>query len=156
MPVPPELKFQRVDIDTSKPSAEACLIFSLPLDPAVHYDEYLAFAPALRPACASTGRACAFPASAFGVNYETELRAGLPAAVGVKLLASQKVTVAMRDRPPLLAFRDGLILPRENSAGVPINSINVERIKLKLFRVPERLPVPDQPQHDGGAPNLSL
>src|SRR6185437_393324 len=38
---PPQLAFERLDIDTSKPIAEACLIFLAPLDRAAPYDEYL-------------------------------------------------------------------------------------------------------------------
>lgn len=137
--VPPELRFQRLDIDATKAAAEACLVFSRSLDPAAHYDEYLVFVPELRPAMRVDGKSLCLAGMAFGVTYQAEMRAGLPAADGLKLLAAQKIEVALRDRPPLLAFRDGLILPRENAAGVPIISINIDRIAIKLFRVPERL-----------------
>ncbi|MGH6981711.1 MAG: alpha-2-macroglobulin family protein, partial [Stellaceae bacterium] len=70
---------------------------------------------------------------------QAELRAGLPAAGGLKLAASQKVEVGLANRPPLVAFRDGMILPRDNAAGVPITSINVAKIAVKLMRVPDRL-----------------
>ncbi|HEY5210888.1 MAG TPA: alpha-2-macroglobulin [Stellaceae bacterium] len=136
---PPELAFQRLDIDTSKATAEACLIFSHKLDPAAHYNEYLVLTPAAKPALRVEGRGLCLAGLAFGATYQAELRAGFPAADHLTLAASQKVEVTLRDRPPLLAFRDGLILPRDNSAGVPITSINVQRVAIKLMRVPDRL-----------------
>jgi alpha-2-macroglobulin len=138
-PAPPEFAFERVDVETAKPTAEACLVFSRKLDPAVHYEEYLVLAPAAKPALRIDGQRLCLAGLAFGVSYQAELRDGFPAADGLKLPAGRKVEVGLRDRPPLLAFRDGLILPRENSEGVPITSINIDRIAMKLMRVPERL-----------------
>jgi hypothetical protein len=135
----PELAFQRLDIDTAKVPAQACLIFSHRLDPAIQYNEYLTLTPAVKPALQVEGRGLCLAGLAFGVTYQAELRAGFPAADKLKLATSQKVEVALRDRPPLLAFRDGLILPRANAAGVPITSINVARVTVKLMRVPDRL-----------------
>ena len=136
---PPELAFERLDIDTSKPIAEACLIFSHKLDAAAQYGEYLVLTPAVKPALRVDGKSLCLAGLAFGATYSAELRAGLPAADGLKLPASQKVDVALRNRPPLVAFRDGMILPRDNAAGVPITSINVAKLTIKLMRVPDRL-----------------
>lgn len=138
-PQPTELKFERLSIDTSKPVAEACLIFSHKLDPAAHYDEFLVLTPAVKPAMTVSGESLCLAGLAFGATYSAQLRAGLPAADGLKLTTDQKVDVALRNRAPLLAFRDGMILPRDNIAGVPITSINVARVKIKLMRVPDRL-----------------
>ena len=138
-PPSPELAFERLQIDTLKPVAEACLVFSQKLDPAAHYDEYLVLTPAVKPALRVDGKSLCLAGLAFGATYQAELRAGLPAAGGLKLATSQKVDVALRNRPPLLAFRDGMILPRDNAAGVPITSINVAKITIKLMRVPDRL-----------------
>lgn len=138
-PPKPELAFERLSIDTAKPVAEACLVFSQKLDSAVHYDEYLVLTPAVKPAMRVDGKSLCLAGLAFGATYEAELRAGFPAADGLKLAASQKVEVALRNRPPLVAFRDGMILPRDNAAGVPITSINVAKLTIKLMRVPDRL-----------------
>jgi alpha-2-macroglobulin len=136
---PPAFAYQRLDIDTSKPVAEACLVFTRKLDPAVHYDEYLVLKPAVKVALRIDGQSLCVTGLAFGKSYEAELRAGLPDAQGSKLAAAQQVEMSLRDRPPLIAFRDGLILPRDNAAGVPITSINVAKIRLTLMRVPARL-----------------
>jgi hypothetical protein len=138
-PEPPQLAFERLDIDTSKPIAEACLIFSAPLDRAAPYDEYLVLSPAVKPALHVEGKSLCLAGLAFGVTYQAELRAGLPAAGGLKLAASQKVEVGLANRPPLVAFRDGMILPRDDAAGVPITTVNVAKVAIKLMRVPDRL-----------------
>jgi alpha-2-macroglobulin len=136
---PAAFAFERVDVQTAKSTAEACLIFNRKLDPAAHYEEFLVLTPAAKPALRVEDRSLCLAGLAFAATYQAELRAGFPGADGATLPASQKVAVELRDRSPLLAFRDGIILPRENAAGVPITSINVERIAIRLSRVPERL-----------------
>ena len=138
-PPKPTLAFERLSIDTSKPVAEACLIFSADLDKAAHYDEYVVLTPAVKPAIRVDGKSLCLAGLAFSATYQAELRAGFPGANGLKLADSQKVDVALRNSAPLLAFRDGMILPRDNAAGVPITSVNVARIAIRLMRVPDRL-----------------
>ena len=137
----PELRFERLDIETGKETAEACLVFSQSLvsDDAIHYEDYVVLTPAAQPALRRDGNRLCLAGLAFGTEYQAQLRQGFPAADGAKLAEDTKVTVALRDRPPVLAFRDGLILPRENAAGVPVVTVNVEHVLLKVIRVPDRL-----------------
>jgi alpha-2-macroglobulin len=139
--LPPELRFERLDIETGKETAEACLVFSQPLvtDDTLHYEDYLALTPAAQPALRRDGQRLCLAGLAFGTEYQALLRQGFPAADGAKLAADTKLAVTLRDRPPVLAFRDGLILPRENAAGVPVVTVNVERVLLKVIRVPDRM-----------------
>ncbi|MGH6988869.1 MAG: alpha-2-macroglobulin family protein, partial [Stellaceae bacterium] len=136
---PPAFAYQRLDIDTAKPVAQACLVFTGKLDPRVHYGEYLVLKPAVKVAIEVKGQRLCLTGLAFGKSYRAELRAGFPGAHGARLAAAHAVDLSLSNRPPLLAFRDGLILPRDNAAGVPITSINVNKIKLTLLRVPARL-----------------
>jgi hypothetical protein len=142
MPVPAAaapFAFDRLDIDTAGTIAEVCLLFTRTLDPAAHYEEYLVLTPAAKPALSVKNKGLCLAGLSFGASYQAELRAGLPAADGSKLAASQKVEVALRNHAPLLAFREGMILPRDNAGGVPITTINVARVDVKLLRVPDRL-----------------
>jgi uncharacterized protein YfaS (alpha-2-macroglobulin family) len=138
---PPALRFERVDVETAQETAEACLVFSRPLirDGSVHYEDYLVLTPAVQPALRLDGQRLCLSGLAFGVEYQALLRQGLPAADGAKLGSDTKLPLALRDRPPVLAFRDGLILPRENAAGVPITTVNIDRVALKVIRVSDRL-----------------
>jgi uncharacterized protein YfaS (alpha-2-macroglobulin family) len=140
-PEPAALRFERVDVETGQETAEACLVFSRPLttDGAVHYEDYLELTPPAQPALRRDGQRLCLAGLAFGTEYKALLRQGLPAADGTGLAADTTVPLALRDRPPVLAFRDGLILPRENAAGVPITTVNVARVAIRVLRVPDRM-----------------
>ncbi len=137
----PELKFERLDVETNKDTPEACLVFSRSLsgDAAVHYEDYVALEPVAKPALRRDGERLCLQGLVFGINYQAVLKEGLPAADGGTLAADTKVPVALQDRPALVTFRDGLILPRETAAGVPVTTVNVERVLMKVLRVPDRL-----------------
>ena len=38
-----------------------------------------------------------------------------------------------------MQFNGGIILPRDNAQGVPITTVNVSKVKVKLIRVGDRL-----------------
>src|SRR6185312_98509 len=136
---PPAVKPVAATLSAPSSAAEPPQLAFERLDRAAPYDEYLVLSPAVKPALRVEGRSLCLAGLAFGVSYQAELRAGLPAAGGLKLAASQKVEIGLANRPPLVAFRDGMILPRDNAAGVPITTINVAKVAIKLMRVPDRL-----------------
>ena len=76
---------------------------------------------------------------AFDKSYTVTLKPGLPAADGAKLTDSEAVPVELRDKPALVRFSGGIILPRDNAAGVPVTTINVDKLSLKIIRVGDRL-----------------
>src|SRR5262249_8700510 len=85
------------------------------------------------------GRRLCLTGLAFGTQYQAGLKAGLPAASGHKLPVDKTVDLSLTDRPPLIAFRDGLVLPRQSLAGVPITTVNVDKLHITIYRVPDRL-----------------
>ncbi|HUN49095.1 MAG TPA: MG2 domain-containing protein, partial [Stellaceae bacterium] len=139
--LPPSLAYVYSDVDTSKAVAETCLIFSEPLDASgqTDYGAYLSLKPAAKPSIRVDGRRLCLAGLAFGTQYTAEIKAGLPAASGHKLAATQPVELTLTDRPPLITFREGLILPRESVAGIPITTVNVEKLHITVYRVPDRL-----------------
>ncbi len=139
--LPPSLAYVYADVDTTKAAAETCLIFTEPLDASgqTDYGAYLTLKPAAKPSIRVDGRRLCLSGLAFGSQYQAELKAGLPAASGHKLATTQPVELTLTDRPPLVAFRDGLILPRESVAGIPITTVNVEKLHVTVYRVPDRL-----------------
>src|SRR5262249_59613252 len=47
------------------------------------------------------------------------------------------------DRKPSISFNGtGYVLPREGSAGLPVTTINLDRVKVRILRVNERNLVP--------------
>ena len=136
-----EFAFRRLEIDTSKPAAEACLVFTRDLDVSgkTHYEDYVAVTPQTRVAVRATERRLCLGGLAFNATYSVELKSGLPSAKGEKLDPGETIPVELRDRPPLVRFGGGVLLPRENADGVPVTTINISKLKLKVLRVGDRL-----------------
>ncbi len=76
---------------------------------------------------------------AFDKTYNVTLKTGLPSARGEKLTQEETVSVQLRDKPSLVRFAGGIILPRQNAAGVPVTTINIDKLTLKIIRVGDRL-----------------
>src|SRR5690349_1672816 len=140
-PPPTTLLYEYSDVDTTKAQAVTCLIFNEPLDASgqTDYVAFLTLKPAAKPAIKVDGRRLCLTGLAFGTQYQAGLKAGLPAASGHKLPGDKTADLSLTDRPPLIAFRDGLVLPRQSLAGVPITTVNVEKLHVTVYRVPDRL-----------------
>ena len=137
----PEFAFRRVEVDTTKAQPEACLVFTYDLDDSgkTHYEDYISIDPDTRVAVeVAAGRLC-IGGLAFNATYNVTLKAGLPAKDGKKLAAPETVPVELRDKPSLVRFSGGIILPRDNTDGVPVTTINVSKLNLKIIRVGDRL-----------------
>ncbi|MFO1248568.1 MAG: alpha-2-macroglobulin [Alphaproteobacteria bacterium] len=143
-PVTEEAKyfaFRRLDVDVSKPQAEACLVFTRALDASgkTHYEDYLSIDPALKVAVRVVDTRLCLAGMAFDKTYNVTLKTGFPSAGGDKLTEEETVPVELRDKPALVRFNGGIILPRDNAAGVPVVTVNIDKLALKIIRVGDRL-----------------
>jgi len=74
-----------------------------------------------------------------GKRYDITLRAGLPAASGEVLHKDARLRLYVRDRTPLVRFPGrAYVLPRSADAALPIETVNVDVVDLKLRRVSDR------------------
>ena len=129
----------RYRIDTASESPLACFVFSAPLDPDVDYATYVEFRPALRPAFSVEGRELCVGGLSFGSSHTATLLTGLPSADGRVLAYEESVPIDFADRPPYVGFKGtGIILPREDADGLPIETVNVDEVKITVARVNER------------------
>ena len=137
----PEFAFRRLEIDTSKAQPEACLVFTRPLDASgrTHYEDYLSIEPAARTAVRALDQRVCIAGLSFNSTYNVTLKRGLPAKSGEKLSEAETVAVELRDKPSLVRFSGGIVLPRDNADGVPVTTVNVDKLKLKIVRVGDRL-----------------
>ena len=140
-PAAAEFAFRRLEIDTSKPQAEACLAFTHPLDGSgkTHYEDYVGLQPQTKVAARVVGMRLCLAGLAFDKSYTLTLKTGLPDANGVKLPNDETVPVELRDKPALVRFNGGIVLTRENAQGLPVTTINVDKLDLKVIRVGDRL-----------------
>ena len=133
--------FRRLEIDVTKPQAEACLVFTRALDASgrTHYEDYLTVDPVVRVAARVADTRLCLAGLDFGTTYSVALKAGLPSAGSDRLVEAETVPIELRDKPSLVRFSGGIILPRENTAGVPVTTVNVGKLSLKIIRVGDRL-----------------
>jgi uncharacterized protein YfaS (alpha-2-macroglobulin family) len=137
----PNFVFRRLEIDTTKPQAEACLVFTRNLDASgrTHYEDYFSIDPETRVASHVVDNRLCLSGLDFNKTYNVALKEGLPAATGEKLTAEETVPVELRDKPSLVRFAGGIILPRDNADGVPVTTVNIAKLRLKVIRVGDRL-----------------
>lgn len=138
---PAALLYEYSDVDTTKVEAVTCLIFNEALDASgqTDYTAFLTLKPSARPAIKVDGRRLCLTGLAFGTTYQAGLKSGFPAASGHKLPGDKTVDLSLNDRSPLIAFREGLVLPRQSLAGVPITTVNIDKLHVTVYRVPDRL-----------------
>lgn len=140
--VPPgELRYRRTLIETAADTPEACLIFSAPLDAsgATRYTDYLSLPSSVRPVVRIDGSRLCLSGLRFGAEYSLDLKAGLPGAKGEKLAETATIPLSFGDRPPSVALGSGFILPRETADGLPVTTVNVETLDLRVIRIGDRL-----------------
>jgi uncharacterized protein YfaS (alpha-2-macroglobulin family) len=136
-----DFAFRRLEIDVTKPQAEACLVFTRALDASgkTHYEDYLAIDPVVRIAARVVDTRLCLSGLSFDKTYNVTLKSGFPDAAADKLVGDETVPVELRDKPSLVRFSGGIILPRDNLAGVPVTTVNVDKLSVKIIRVGDRL-----------------
>src|SRR5215467_9675197 len=85
--------FRRVEIDTTKPQAEACLVFTGDLDASgrTRYEDYIAIDPKIRVATHVVDSRLCLSGLDFNTTYNVTLKQGLPSASGDKLVEDETV-----------------------------------------------------------------
>ncbi len=134
-----DFTYFRYRIDTSQDEPLACFVFSAALDPEEDYSPYVEFRPAFKPALSVEGRELCVGGMSFGTERTATLLSGLPAADGRTLKNQEDVPIDFADRPPYVGFKGtGVILPRENADGLPIETVNVDKIEVTVSRINDR------------------
>jgi uncharacterized protein YfaS (alpha-2-macroglobulin family) len=135
-------EFRRLLIDTSGDAPEACFRFSRTLDPRAeaHYADYVQIEPAIAAAVRTADTDLCIGGFAYGTDYKVTVASGLPSRDGERTASADTVDVSLGDRPSLVAIAgDGYILSRGTAEGLAIQTVNVERVKIHVLRMSDRL-----------------
>lgn len=74
-----------------------------------------------------------------GARYALTFREGLPSAGGEAMAKDVTITAYMRDRSPAVSFPGrAYVLPRTADAGLPVQTVNADRLELRLLRISDR------------------
>lgn len=140
IPRPEEFAVWRTRIDTTGAQPLACIEMSRPLDPRRAYGDFVLLTPSLGhpPAISVRGGELCMAGLGFTDRQVTLLK-GLPALGGETLAETAEVKVSFGDQPPYVGFAGGgVILPREEADGVGIETINVSRVAVEVWRIADR------------------
>ena len=105
------------------------------------YQDYVRVEPQVDAsfALADTGTTLCIAGLDFGTEYHVKLLQGLPSANGEQLAEGEDINFAVGDRDPSIGFRDSAyVLPKVGSTGVPVITVNTERVALRLMRINDR------------------
>ncbi len=133
--------FQVTDTQVESDSAtpRICAVFNQELVKAgVDYAPFVQLADPKLTVTVNDAQLC-IDGVAHGQRYRVVLREGLPAASGEKLARPVELTAYVRDRSPAVRFTSrAYVLPRTGDIALPIETVNLDEVTLKLRRFSER------------------
>jgi uncharacterized protein YfaS (alpha-2-macroglobulin family) len=134
--------FTGLKLDTGGASPQACLAFSLPLAHAgvVHFEDYVRIDPAAKVSLQPNGNRLCIGGLAFEKHYTVTIAQGLPSDGTAVSLSPETVPVSFGEMPPHVGFADsGFILSRDQVKGMPIETVNVDKVKVTVSRIGDRI-----------------
>jgi uncharacterized protein YfaS (alpha-2-macroglobulin family) len=140
IPKPEGFAVWQTRVDSSGQDPLACIRMSKDLDPSKSYADFVLVSPDLgrQPSVRVKGDELCLGGVGF-TDHRITLLKGLPAKGGDTLTANADVDFTFGEKPPYVGFAgDGVILPREESDGVGIETINVQTLAIEVWRVPDR------------------
>jgi alpha-2-macroglobulin len=76
---------------------------------------------------------------AHGRRYEVQVREGLPSAIGERLAKTAELAVYVKDRTPSVrASSRGYVLPNRGQQGIPLVTVNTDKIGVEVYRIGDR------------------
>ncbi|KQO85005.1 alpha-2-macroglobulin [Methylobacterium sp. Leaf90] len=127
----------KVDSDAAAP--RVCFTFSEGLVPKTDYAPYIAVSGAANAAVTAEGSQVCVDGLKHSERYAFVVRQGLPSSVGENLLKSADYEVYVRDRSPQVRFTGrNYVLPRTGQAGVPLVSVNADKLDVEVLRIGDR------------------
>lgn len=126
-------------VDSDAASPRICAVFSEPLVQAgTDYEPFVQRADPGMTISVSDRQLCV-DGLRHGQRYQLTLRTGLPSAEGAALIKPVTITQYVRDRSPSLRFPGrAYVLPKGAGIALPIQSVNVTTVDLRLRRVSDR------------------
>jgi uncharacterized protein YfaS (alpha-2-macroglobulin family) len=135
----------KVEVQAESEWGRACLRFNEAIIAKgdISYGSFVRSEPPLDGIVTARGDTLCLDGMKHGGIYNVEILPGLPAATGERLLEKFTTRVVVPDRKPQLRFSGaGYVLPKQGTSGLPLTTVNIDKVKLRLLRVNERNLVP--------------
>src|ERR1700730_2203571 len=135
----------KVEVQAEADAARACLRFNEKISTRadISYSAFVRSEPKLDGIVTARDDTLCLDGMKQGTIYNVEVLSGLPAATGEQMGAKFTTRIVVPDRKPQLRFSGtGYVLPKQGTSGLPLTTINLDKVKLRLVRVNERNLVP--------------
>lgn len=133
--------FRMIDYKVEQDSASPrlCLQFSENLQRGEEFSKFIAIDGKDAQALAVEGQQLCVEGLVHGRRYEVLVRAGLPSAVAEILEKPAELAIYVRDRSPSVRFTGrSYVLPSRGQSGIPVISVNTDKVKIEIFRIGDR------------------
>ena len=128
----------RYDLAANQDTPELCFILSQSVArrPATPLESFITTEPAITLSATPRNDRLCLTGFSFGNDYTISLKAGLPGIAG-QLAKDSQFRIDIPNRPPELGFAapENLVLPRLGNGGLPIRSVNVPKIDVRILHV---------------------
>ena len=126
-----------VDVETQTP--RLCVQVSEPLQgDATDLERFVALDGRASTTLSMDDRQLCVEGLEHGKRYTVSLREGLPATTGEVFTAPAEFVAFVRDRSPVARFATNRYVLPSTSRGIPLTTINTERLALALYRINDR------------------
>jgi hypothetical protein len=135
----------KVEVQAEAEAARTCLRFNEQIEAKsdISYGTFVRSEPKLDGIVTARGDTLCLEGMRHGAIYNVEVLTGLPAATGEQMREKFATRIVVPDRKPQIRFSGaGYVLPKQDTSGLPVTTINVDKVKLRLLRVNERNLVP--------------
>src|SRR6266850_563402 len=135
----------KVEVQAEADTARACLRFNekIATKADISYSAFVRSEPKLDGIVTARDDTLCLDGMKHGTIYNVEVLSGLPAATGEEMREKFVTRIVVPDRKPQLRFAGtGYVLPKQGTSGLPLTTINLNKVKLRLVRVNERNLVP--------------
>ncbi len=135
----------KVQVEAESEAPQACLRFNEKIADkgGVSHDAFIRSEPGFDGIVTVRGDTLCVNGLRHGETYELRLLAGLLAVTGEQTAETFTARVVVPDRKKSISFAGtGYVLPQRETAGLPVTTVNLDRVKVRLLRVNERNLVP--------------
>ena len=133
------------ELDNERDLPRACLVLSRPLaaQQPIALADLVSVRPATDVSITASGRSVCVSGLQHGKRYEVQLHPGLVTADGRRLDLLVQQAIAVPDRTARVQFSaNAYVLARSGRGLLPVRTVNLAKVPLRLFRIPERNAVP--------------
>ncbi len=152
-----DMRIAQLNVDAQRDAPTVCAVFTAQLQRPlpIRAADYVKISPAVDADIYAAGDRICIKGLAHGRRYSVTFRAGIPAGPAVKTPSDDVREVVIGDRDARASFAAGrIILPRTGKNLLPIKTVNLSRVNLRVFAVGERALVQVM-REDSWAGNMS-